>query len=177
MIDPTIPQNIPPAPYAPDETTRIAAKTDEPSPAALSGDQLDALHALIQYNVDSAETYRAAARATKDTERVRLLEGIAASRDEYAAHLKDVIRAYERDAPTRGTTSAAAHRWWQELVSTVSSDKESRMMTEAARSERMLLEKYESTIAQCPVCPVRSLLEEQRTGVAQSAEQLVENYG
>jgi uncharacterized protein (TIGR02284 family) len=177
MIDPTIPQNIPPAPFEPDDTVRVAARNDDPSPAALSGDQLDALHALIQYNVDSAETYRAAARATKDAQRTQLLESIAASRDEYAAHLKDVIRAYERDAPTRGTTAAAAHRWWQELVSTVSSDRESRMMSEAARSERMLLEKYESTIANCPVCPVRSLLEKQREGVAQSAEQLVENYG
>jgi len=107
---------------------------------------VDALHDLIQVNIDSRDGFRYAAECVHDVALSSAFERIGNERQGQADELASYLEWNGEDSPRKGSFAAAVHRTWMAIREMLSSDDTYAVLAEAERGEDQIKQAYEQAL-------------------------------
>jgi uncharacterized protein (TIGR02284 family) len=118
------------------------------------------LNHLIETCTDAARGFRSAADHVKDPDLKAMFTEIAAQREQFAADLLPHAQRLGGPAAVDGTTAAALHRGWIDLIAKLRHDDRA-IIVEAARGDGVTLQVFQDAIHGMLPPETRELVERQ----------------
>jgi uncharacterized protein (TIGR02284 family) len=123
------------------------------------------LNHLIETCTDAARGFRTAADHVKDPGLKAVFTEIAAQREQFAADLLPHAQRLGGPPPVDGTTAAALHRGWIDLIAKLRHDDRA-IVAEAARGDGVTLQVFQDAIQGMLPPETRDLVERELLAVA-----------
>ena len=139
-----------------------------------SGDTIAILNDLIDNCFDSERGFQEAADNATDTSLKNFLGEASRERGRYTLSLLREVRSLGGGYGGRGSTGAAFHRLWMNIIGTLSGSDDQKLLAEADRGEDSLLKSYEEALQKGLPSSVDSVLQAQYAGIRRTQE-LVKN--
>jgi len=127
---------------------------------------------LIETSKDGEQGFRTCANGVKDTQLKALFEETAQRCAEGANELKTKVRALGGDPDKHGSASAALHRGWINIKSTITGMDDAAVLAECERGEDAAKRVYESALKKDLPSDVRTIVERQYQGVKQNHDRV-----
>ena len=112
----------------------------------LNPETIDKLQDLIRINIDSFDGFKEAAEEVDDVRLKQLFGEMAEERSAQATELQNYVEWNGKDAEDDGSFSAAFHRAWIEVRSTLSGGDACAILSEAERGEDVIKDAYEDAL-------------------------------
>jgi uncharacterized protein (TIGR02284 family) len=135
-------------------------------------DVVSTLNDLIETSKDGEQGFHTCADGVKDVQLKALLNQAAQRCAEGAAELQTKVRALGGDPEKRGSSSAALHRGWINIKSTITGMDEAAVLAECERGEDVAKRAYEAALKKDLPSDVRSIVERQYQGVKQNHDRV-----
>lgn len=133
-------------------------------------DRIDLLEKLIETCRDGQNGFRDAAEHIKDAEARAFFNEQSLVRGEFAAALEnEVIRLGKHDPDRKGSASAALHRGWINLKSSLGGG-DAAILSEVERGEDVAKDEYQKAIAANLPEPIGSLIRQQAASIMAAHE-------
>lgn len=128
------------------------------------------LRVLVTIGLDSAQGLSRAAECAKSQALARTLRACAVTREEFAAELRDLLRAVgDSDAvPTAGR----ATRWWIDLQSIAERGGDRGVLNEALRAEAVVREAYHNALLESELDELSDVIQRQAESVRRVEQHL-----
>ena len=123
------------------------------------------LNHLIETCTDAARGFRSAADHVKDPGLKAVFMDIAAQREQFAAELVPHAQRLGGPAAVDGTTAAAVHRGWIDLIAKLRHDDRA-IVSEAARGDSITLHVFKDAVEGMLPQDARELIERQYADVS-----------
>lgn len=131
------------------------------------------LNHLIETCTDAARGFRSAADHVKDPGLKAAFVAIAAQRERFAADLLPHAQRLGGPAPADGTTAAAVHRGWIDLVAKLRHD-DGAIVAEAERGDGVTLSLFRDAVDGMLPPDVRELIERQYADLTRAHARVAE---
>jgi uncharacterized protein (TIGR02284 family) len=128
---------------------------------------MQALHGLIQINIDSRDGFRYAAECLQDVALSNTFERFASERQRQADELAGYLEWNGEESPRTGSFAAAVHRSWISIRELLSSDNVYAVLAEAERGEDYIKQAYEDALRKTAGSALNDVLLHQFAAVKQ----------
>ena len=135
---------------------------------------ISVLNDLIDDCFDSERGFQEAADNATDTSLKNFLGEASRERGRYTLSLLREVRSLGGGYGGRGSTGAAFHRLWMNIIGTLSGSDDQKLLAEADRGEDSLLKSYEEALRKGLPSHIESLLEAQSASIKRRHE-LIKN--
>ena len=139
-----------------------------------SQDTISVLNDLIDNCFDSERGFQEAADNANDASIKRFFGEASRERGRYMLSLLREVRTLGGGYESRGTTGAALHRLWMNIIGTLSGRDDQSLLAEAERGEDSLLKSYEEALLKGLPLHIHSLLEAQHASIKRTQD-LIKN--
>jgi uncharacterized protein (TIGR02284 family) len=130
------------------------------------------LNDLIELNIDSAKGFETAAAGVNDPSLREVFREIGPERRANAEELKGFLTANDEKPSHEGTFAGAAHRWWIDLRTKLSTNDSKVILEEAERGEDAIKHKYEDVLVETAGSPVNDVIQRQYDGVRRGHDRI-----
>jgi uncharacterized protein (TIGR02284 family) len=125
------------------------------------------LNELIETSRDGEAGFRTCADGVKNSRLKQMFEQAADRCRQAVGELQTKVRSLGGDPERRGSVSAALHRGWVDIKSTITGMDEAAVLAECERGEDVAKRTYEQALAKDLPADVRTIVERQYQGVRQ----------
>lgn len=124
----------------------------------MSDEMITLLQRLVEINIDSAQGFKAASDATKDTDLYALFHECSAVRGKFASELRKFVRLNAQEPDKTGSIAGTLHRWWLDIRANLSTNERFAILAEAERGEDAIKHLYEDVLKKAAGSPVHDVL-------------------
>lgn len=138
----------------------------------LSEETIEKLQTLIRYNIDAHDGFEKCSEEIKSPHLASLFRDLAHERSAMATELQEYVEWNNEDAEDDGSISAAVHRIWIGIRSTLSGDDAYAILSEAERGEDYIKEAYEDVLTDIPGSALNDVLQHQYARVKSAHDRI-----
>jgi uncharacterized protein (TIGR02284 family) len=143
------------------------------SAAALAADPVNVLNGLIETARNGEEGYRVAAGGVQDAATQALFTKYSAQRAEFAAELKNQVRALGGDPDKGGSALGAAHRGWINIKAVATGKDSAGILAECKRGDESAVKSYEDALHEGLPAEVQTTVQKQLGAIREAYDKVV----
>lgn len=142
------------------------------SNVTLSLNAIEAIRDLVRIDLDSAEGFRATADQINDPYLSDIFRTLAERRRRFAEVFRERVQMDERDAGLTPTLTDDLRRWWIDHPGLIQSGDAYTLLTEIARGEDVIMEKYENLLPKINGSAIAGVVAEQYASIKTTAREV-----
>ena len=130
------------------------------------------LNLLLQTTKDGAKGFRTCAKDVKKGSLTPVFESSAQRCDVGATELEAQIRKLGGEPATSGSVGGALHRWWTDIMSSVTGMEEHVVLEECERGEDAAMRHYEAALKEDLPADIEAIVRRQYVGVTANHDRI-----